>query len=48
MMVSYNDITAWLLDNQDIEFGLIDQPGLQEGSTVSIRLVDLGTISNPL
>ena len=45
---SYNDMFAWLLDNQDIEFGLIDQPGLQEDSTVSIRLVDLGTISNPL
>ena len=45
---SYNDMFAWLLDNQDIEFGLIDQPGLQEDSTVSIRLLDLGTISNPL
>ena len=45
---SYSDIFNWLLDNQDIEFGLIDQPGLQEDSTVSIRLVDLGTISNPL
>ena len=45
---SYADIFNWLLDNQDIEFGLIDQPGLQEDSTVSIRLVDLGTISNPL
>ncbi|MAI84412.1 MAG: hypothetical protein CMM91_05695 [Rickettsiales bacterium] len=45
---SYNDMFAWLLDNQDIEFGLIDQPGLQDDSTVSIRLVDLGTISNPL
>ena len=44
---SYSDIFNWLLDNQDIEFGLIDQPGLQEDSTVSIRLVDLGTISNP-
>ena len=29
---SYNDMFAWLLDNQDIEFGLIDQPGLQEDS----------------
>ena len=45
---SYSDIFNWLLDNQDIDFGLIDQPGLQEDSTVSIRLVDLGTISNPL
>ena len=45
---SYADIFNWLLDNQDIEFGLIDQPGLQEDSTVSIRLLDLGTISNPL
>ena len=45
---SYADIFNWLLDNQDIEFGLIDQPGLQEDSTVSIRLVDLGTMSNPL
>ena len=45
---SYNDMFAWLLDNQDIEFGLIDQPGLEEDSTVSIRLLDLGTISNPL
>ena len=45
---SCNDMFACLLDNQDIEFGLIDQPGLQVDSTVSIRLVDLGTISNPL
>ena len=29
---SYNDMFAWLLDNQDIEFGLIDQPGLHDHS----------------